>query len=253
MGPVGPAGAAGPQGVAGPQGQPGPQGSGINIIGSVSTDPNVAPDAPQNPQDGNVVIAADTGHGWVWNAGSGTWIDIGQIASQVPGPQGPPGVAGSAGQQGPVGPVGPIGATGATGPAGPNTMPMGVTDGSDALPGQVGEYKRFSVNVVLANGSQQQMAGLGPLPAGDWDIISRGFAPGPLQGLNFYLPAAPPGVDTDLGAVLSDTAGSDWSLLLGSPGRALVAQSTNFSFTIVSINPGAAITLQLQMTARRAR
>lgn len=95
--------------------------------------------------------------------------------STVPGPQGPQGDTGPAGPQGDTGPAGPTGATGpagpagAAGPAGPNVMPPGVTDGSNATAGMVGQFitasgnspgsatSPFSGNVCTIN-----------LPAGDW-------------------------------------------------------------------------------------
>jgi len=53
-------------------------------------------------------LTADTGHGWVWQASSNQWVDVGAIASQVPGPTGPAGPAGATGPAGPQGIPGPI-------------------------------------------------------------------------------------------------------------------------------------------------
>jgi hypothetical protein len=92
-------------------------GQGVQILGTVDTAANLDTEYP-NPQDGDIVIAQDTGHGWVHVGGDG-WIDIGQMASQVPGPQGPPGPQGIPGQQGEQGPPGQQGQQGIPGPAPP--------------------------------------------------------------------------------------------------------------------------------------
>lgn len=123
----------GPPGQTGPQG---PQGEGIVIKGTVPTSVYL-------PATGNTVgdmwIAADTGHGWVWQANS-TWLDVGPIQGPPgpagptgpTGPQGVQGPSGPAGAQGPQGPQGPIGNTGPPGPQGAqgpigNTGPAGAT------------------------------------------------------------------------------------------------------------------------------
>jgi hypothetical protein len=108
------AGPPGPPGATGPQGPPG-----LKVTGTVSTAANL-------PTSGNLYgdlwIAQDTGHGWVWvktTAGTGVWQDIGVFQAGAQGPAGPPGPPGAASTvPGPPGPTGPPGAQGATGPAG---------------------------------------------------------------------------------------------------------------------------------------
>lgn len=140
IGPIGPTGPFGPQGQPGIQGQQGvqgpigpqgpsgpqgPQGVGTIIKGYVATSANL-------PTTGNTVgdvwIATNTGHGWIWQANS-TWNDIGQIQ----GPAGPQGTPGLAGAQGPAGPQGATGAIGVQGPAGP-TGSQGPTGPTGATP-----------------------------------------------------------------------------------------------------------------------
>src|SRR5246127_2849348 len=74
---------------AGPPGPPGPPGAGLVIKGTVPTHANL-------PTTGNTYgdlwIAQDTGHGWVWES-PGQWSDIGQIQG-APGPVGPQGSQG---------------------------------------------------------------------------------------------------------------------------------------------------------------
>jgi len=120
QGPAGPTGPQGSQGIAGPAGPQGIQGTGLHPIGTVSSAsvlvPGQRPDGSA-ASDGDFVIAADTGHGWVFVGGNG-WIDIGAMASQVPGPQGPAGVQGPQGATGVPGAQGPAGPQGQQGPSG---------------------------------------------------------------------------------------------------------------------------------------
>lgn len=136
-------GSVGPPGPQGIQGATGPAGTSINMMGAVSTSSAL-------PTTGNTFgdlwIASDTGHGWVWSPSPSRWVDVGPIQGPV-GPQGPVGLTGQTGSQGiqglpgsqgsvgPQGQAGPIGATGQpgqpgqtgspglTGPAGPSGQP----------------------------------------------------------------------------------------------------------------------------------
>jgi hypothetical protein len=130
VGPIGPPGPTGPQGATGnqgPAGPAGPAGSGINLKGSVPT----AGDLPATGNtEGDLWVAADTGHGWAWNGTA--WVDIGPIQ----GPAGPAGPQGPQGATGATGPQGDPGTNGATGPQGP-TGPTGPT-GPDGAKGDQG-------------------------------------------------------------------------------------------------------------------
>jgi hypothetical protein len=108
----------GEPGGPGPPGAPGPP---LNVKGTVPSKNNLP---PSGNAVGDLWIAADTGHGWVWTSGS-VWVDTGPF-------QGPPGATGPVGPTGPTGATGsqgPAGPTGATGPAGPQgaTGPVGAT------------------------------------------------------------------------------------------------------------------------------
>lgn len=102
---------------------------------------------------------------------------------------------------------------------GPLTTPTGVTDGSNAQPGQVGEFMRFSVNVpftatTLTNVNVQ----LGTLSPGDWDCwsgLETGQGTGPTSIL---LSPAPPGASNLMHAALgsfTNPATLEWSILSG--------------------------------------
>lgn len=130
----------------------GPAGAPAVIVGTVPT----MADLPAGPNyDGNLWLADDTGHGWVWQ--SGVWTDVGQLRGE-PGTDALPFIIkgtvatdadlpttaepgdtyvvtatahlqhwtggdwidiGPAGAPGPTGPTGPLGPAGATGPVGP--------------------------------------------------------------------------------------------------------------------------------------
>lgn len=75
----------------GPRGPQGPPGAGLLIKGTVPT----AADLPSGQKWGDLWIALDTGHGWVWQYPN-EWVDVGPIqgAPGQPGAPGPPGPAG---------------------------------------------------------------------------------------------------------------------------------------------------------------
>src|ERR1700746_2862662 len=114
-------------GHVGPQGPAGPPGASLTLKGSVPT----SADLPTSGNtQGDLWIAADTGHGWVWDDGTG-WSDVGPIQ----GPPGPAGPQGPQGNPGPTGATGPAGSVGATGPPGPTGAigPAGPTGATGAI------------------------------------------------------------------------------------------------------------------------
>lgn len=122
---AGPAGPQGPQGVTGPVGPRGPDGKGVSVKGVVASQAAL-------PTTGNSLndmwIAADTGHGHVYDGT--TFHDVGQIRGPegLKGDTGPQGIAGPVGPQGPAGPkgdTGPQGPAGLTGPQGPTGAAAG--------------------------------------------------------------------------------------------------------------------------------
>ena len=107
-GPQGFPGPQGPPGAQGPQGIEGPQGTGLTIQGTVPTS-DLLPIT--GAADGDAWIASDTGHLWVWDEQTQSWIDAGPVV-------GPPGPIGPIGPQGLEGPMGPQGLPGPPGPEG---------------------------------------------------------------------------------------------------------------------------------------
>ena len=127
----GPSGPQGSQGPVGPQGPKGNDGTSVVIKGSVATHADL-------PTTGNTIgdlwIALDTSHGWVWSAGN-IWADVGPI-------------------QGPAGPAGATGPTGAPGAAA--TVAVGTTStgtaGSAAAVTNVGSSSAAVFNFAIPQG-----------------------------------------------------------------------------------------------------
>jgi hypothetical protein len=124
----------GEQGPPGPPGPQGPPGIGLAVKGGVPT----VGDLPPVGEEGDAWIVQNTGHLWVWDEDTQTWIDSGLIQGPKgdigpAGPQGPkgdpgtngvqglpglPGLEGEKGDQGDPGPQGPTGPQGVVGPQG---------------------------------------------------------------------------------------------------------------------------------------
>ena len=170
-GPSGPQGAAGPageQGLQGIQGVAGPQG------------PAGVPGA-QGPKGDK----GDTGAAGATGTQGAQGIPGTPGATGSQGPQGPAGAQGAKGDTGPGGMVGPAGPSAVSANAGnlaklgtdnllmvSNTSVLnGVTDGSNAAAGQIGEYisANNTAGSALTTGVGLNVATLN-LPAGDWDV-----------------------------------------------------------------------------------
>ena len=101
---------------------------------------------PASPTPGMLWFDSVGGQTYVWYADPNTsqWV---LAVSAAQGPQGP------------------------QGPAGPNTLPMGVTDGSNAAAGQIGEVISSNVTTgVSATASVPFNVTSIALTAGDWDV-----------------------------------------------------------------------------------
>jgi hypothetical protein len=169
-GPVGPQGALGPAGADGAQGLPGPQGiqgpAGIGLPGPQG------PTGAQGPQGaagmgmqgpagppGPTAVSADAGNTATLGSDKLIFVPVYPAGSNaIPQPPGL-GAAGSAtswSRSDHVHPSEPI---------------VGVTNGSDAPAGAVGEYLSTPVTtgVGLTNGTTANVGTL-PLTAGDWDV-----------------------------------------------------------------------------------
>lgn len=105
---------------------------------------------PNNPATGELYWDLTTAKLFLWDGLQ--WVAVINTPEGIPGPAGPPG---------------------ATGPAGPNVMPPGVIDGSNAAPGQVGEYVSGSVSSANIVGGTVITGTIVTVPPGDWDVYVR--------------------------------------------------------------------------------
>jgi hypothetical protein len=135
QGPRGEQGIPGPQG---PKGDAGKDGAGVSIVGNVPDVSHLNPN--YTGKIGDLIIATDTGIGYVWDGLN--WVHVGQIQGErgpqgQPGPKGNDGTAGMQGPQGQKGDTGPQGLKGDTGPQGPQGN-QGLT-GPQGLQGDKGD------------------------------------------------------------------------------------------------------------------
>jgi hypothetical protein len=133
---------------------------------------------------------------------------------------------------------------------------VGVTDGSDAAAGQVGEYLTASSSgsVTPASGDVNDIATL-PLTAGDWDVAGNVVFT-PTAGVT-YAAASVSTVSHALGPIATRTpgAGAATQMRIGTGGslRVSVAAPTTVYLTAQAGFSSGAMTVTGQVWARRAR
>jgi hypothetical protein len=113
---------------------------------------------------------------------------------------------------------------------GSNVPLIGVTNGSDAQPGQVGEYVQFSNTGITypAATSNTQVVSLGILQPGDWDCLLYFGTYNFTGGIQLQLSSTPAGFSTDMYGVsisigTSDDPNSWGGQVFGQPARALIS------------------------------
>ena len=143
---------------------------------------------------------------------------------------------------------------------GASTTPItGVTDGSNAQPGIVGEYVQMEQTVTYpATTINLQPVTMGVLQPGDWDCWAALQPNGFGGGSWFILNPVPAGFSTVmLGESLSQAAGLEAYATLGMPARASISTptlvvfnlTTNFDSDATAVSTSA----QFYFGARRAR
>lgn len=91
-----------------------------------------------------------------------------------------------------------------------NALPtIGVTDGSAAQPGQVGEFIELGQAVPYGTAAQSQVVSLGVLPPGDWDYWLYAIPTTAVSGLQFQLDPLPAGFSTNAFTVTEFATGSN--------------------------------------------
>ena len=136
----------------------------------------------------------------------------------------------------------------------PATGPIiGVVDGSDAKPGEVGEWHLFTQVIAVPVTYQVTPVGMGVVPPGDWDCSVFAEADVFVSALGFYLgPTA--GVSGALSA-LSTPVGGNLARVNSSIARLLVSVPTLVVLNLESNNlaGGSAGNVTATLTARRMR
>jgi len=138
--------------------------------------------------------------------------------------------------------------------SGSNVPLIGVTNGTDAQPGQVGEFVLFNQSVAFATGTNTQFINMGTLQPGDWDLWSW-LSPGSvvLTNVGFNLSPAIAGFSNLLGgASWAAGANAAQSTVIGTMCRGSISAATPLVFTMTT-EATAAGTAAFQVEARRAR
>jgi hypothetical protein len=141
--------------------------------------------------------------------------------------------------------------------SGSNVPLIGVTNGSDAQPGQVGEFHAFTITVNFGTGTVQQTINMGTLQPGDWDVWAWAqpgiVAPSVVEDMSFYLFPQPAGFSNTLsGAIWDATSGGNLNVVVSSTCRASISAPVPLVFNFETITTGAGnATFQVEM--RRAR
>jgi hypothetical protein len=145
IGPQGIQGIQGPIGLTGLTGEKGNDGTGVNILGSFSTEAEL----PLTGSSGDAYLIQ--GFLYVWDPITSGYINAGNIQ----GPSGPQGIQGIQGPQGVIGPAGPQGEVGLKGDTGDNGL-----QGIQGIQGIQGETGPQGIQGVKGDTGDQGLIGL---------------------------------------------------------------------------------------------
>jgi hypothetical protein len=110
-------------------------------------------------------------------------------------------------------------------------FPMqGVTDGSDAKAGNIGEFIQLTATMAYAAAvATTAVVSVGVIPPGDWDLWSYGTPTTAIGIGHYYLSPAPAGISNGMQAVAGSAATGSVTEAL------LVSQSARGSFTVPTL------------------
>lgn len=175
--------------------------------------------------------------GWIWD-GCG-WVQAPSLPPQPP--------------SGPFPPCPPFPPRPINGPI------IGVTGGTAARPGEVGEYLVGSstVSFVLNAGTQSILAQPLIIPPGDWDVQATLYVQTTVtfDGISFFLNPLPAGFTNDLSSFIGVLTNPPQltGIIVSPRAQALVSIPTLMPFTINLFNTSGPGNIQLMATARRMR
>jgi len=137
--------------------------------------------------------------------------------------------------------------------SGSNVPLIGVTNGADAQPGQVGEYVMLSAQFTIGTALGTQVLTLGTLQPGDWDITMYAAPSTYIDILAFTLVVpVPPGFNGGGGGAFFGAGTEQGVVVVGSPLRALTSAPSLIAVSIVSQAPTSQ-QASIYFTARRRR
>lgn len=131
---------------------------------------------------------------------------------------------------------------------------VGVTNGTDAQPGQVGQWVSFMQSIGYPATNTIQPLSMGVLNPGDWDVWGYATIPDNTDviGYALQLNPVPVGFSGDLYAINSTAGAPEEVSLVTTTERALISVPTLVVFN-VHTNSTAAGTLSVWFNARRRR
>lgn len=136
-----------------------------------------------------------------------------------------------------------------------STLPLlGVTNGTEAQPGQVGEFVHFSIPLSYLAANQSYPISVGVLQPGDWDVWAQlSFMNNPdIIGAYFILAPVPVGLSGDM-YTISTTSGPLVAVTIPSEAvQALISVPTLIAMSVTINSPSAGNAL-FEFSARRRR
>lgn len=116
---------------------------------------------------------------------------------------------------------------------------VGVTNGANAQPGQVGEFLDFEVPFNVPTAAQVNLPlTMGVLPPGDWDVWANAATSVFVTSLEILQTPVPVGFNHGLGAVIGGTGGAELVTLPAAAVRALISVPTLIVINVSSNNDG---------------
>lgn len=141
---------------------------------------------------------------------------------------------------------------------------IGVVDGSDAAPGEVGEFLTAVGSFAYAAGTVSGTTSTGTInlitmPPGDWDLTVSASFTNVITAAVFYLnPPTPTGMSNSMAGLNADytLAGTEETIIIGQCARGSFAVTTNLTFFVQVYNQSQsepAGTMDIRIEARRRR
>lgn len=136
--------------------------------------------------------------------------------------------------------------------SGSNVPLIGVTNGADAQPGQVGQWVQFEANIPFPVGQQQTAVSLGVLQPGDWDVWAWSNLTAPMSYAQFWLSPVPPGFSSDVSGWVTGNADEN-AKVIAPVGRALISEPSVIAYQFLTSGATVASTAVFYFLARRCR